>query len=134
MAAARAGNAAPTSVYCGRFRATTCTLLPFLLLLVAFVGGFTLSIYPKYAPRRGWRVWRSLKEHGGAVVSAGFASMAGATILLILRADWWLAAALLVLGIAVGMLLMHILKSTAQPVAVALIGFGWLWFFLMEMQ
>ena len=58
--------------------------------------------------------------------------MAGATILLVLRADWWLVAALLAVGIAAGMMLIRILKSTVQPLALALIVFGWLWFLLME--
>lgn len=101
---------------------------------MAFTGGFIVSVYPKYAPKQGWRVRRSLREHGGAAASAGFASMAGAAIFIILRADWWLAAVLVIVGIAAGMLLIHLLKSTVQQLAFVLIAFGWLWFALVGVR
>lgn len=104
------------------------------LLLVAFIGGFIVSIYPKYAPKKGWRVSRSLRAHGGAAASAGFASMAGAAIFIVARADWWLVAVLIAVGVAVGMTMVHVMKSTVQPVALALIAFGWLWFVLLELR
>lgn len=109
-------------------------MVVYLLLPVAFIGGFILSVYPKYAPKRGWRVWRSLRDLGGGVASLGFASMAGAAVFLVLRAEWWQTLVLLVVGIAIAVMLMRMLKSTVQSVAVALIVFSWLWFVLTEVR
>lgn len=102
------------------------------LLTLAATGGMILSLYPSFARRKGWRIWRSLRPLGGATASIGFASMAAACILIVLRADWWLVIILLGIGALVGMALMTVLKSTVQALAVALLGFGWLWFVLIE--
>lgn len=102
------------------------------LLLVALIGGFVVAIYPKVAPRRGWRVAPAFRQSGGAIASAGFASMAAAAIFILLRSAWWEAALLLVAGPVVGLILMHLLKSTVQRFALALIAFGWLWLALIE--
>ncbi|HEX7072319.1 MAG TPA: hypothetical protein VF190_16010 [Rhodothermales bacterium] len=104
------------------------------LLSLAFTGGVILSVYPFRARKKGWHVWRSLRQHGGATTSIGFASMAGAAIMIVLRAEWWEIAVVLGTAVVIGLALIHVLKSTVQPVAVALLGFGWLWFLLTEMH
>ena len=108
--------------------------LQLYLLLIAFVGGFVLSIYPTMAARKGWRVWRSLRTHGGATASVGFASMAGSVILIVMRAEWWEIALILALGVGASFLLVFVLKSTVQTIALALIAFGWLWFVLVDVR
>lgn len=101
---------------------------------MAFAGGFIVSFYPKYAPRRGWRVERAYKKSGGTIMSLGFASMAGAAIFILLRADLWVALLLLAAGVAGGMLLMHLLKSVVLQIALAMMAFGWLWFVVVAGQ
>lgn len=64
-------------------------------------------------------------------MSLGFASMAGAAIVMLLRAEWWEAVLLLSAGSAVALILMHFLKSAVLPIALAMMAFGWLWFLVV---
>jgi hypothetical protein len=107
--------------------------LELFLLAVALTGGAMISVYPKYAPRRGWRVKPAFRKSGGSLMTIGMASMIGATILILTSASSMLGALAAIGGAVVAaILLLHVLKSSVQTLAFVIIGFAWLWYLLVR--
>jgi hypothetical protein len=102
------------------------------LLSVALGAGFVVAIYSKYAPRRGWRVRPEFRQSGGSIMTIGMASMLGGAILLFATMVWWTALIASVLALALGMAVMHILKSSIQTVGFGVMAFAWLWYLLVR--
>jgi hypothetical protein len=104
---------------------------PFLLGL-ALAAGIVVSVYPKYAPRQGWRVMPAFKQSGGNIMTIGIASMMGAAILALATLDIVTAAIVIVAAPMMALLFMHLLKSGVQNIAFALIVVSWLWYLLVR--
>jgi hypothetical protein len=108
-------------------------IVELFLLVVALAAGIMVSVYPRYAPRRGWRVKPSFRKSGGSIMTIGLASMIGATILILTSSgSWWVAALAITGGIVGAIVLLHVLKSSVQSLAFVLIAFAWLWFVLVR--
>lgn len=102
------------------------------LLVVAVAAGLSIAVYPRYAPRQGWRVNPAFRKSGGIVMTIGMASMIGGAILIVASgAPAWQIVVSLTAAILLSVIILHVLKSAVQTITFALVALVWAWFLLM---